>query len=611
MTVESTAARKTTRRSSGTKRTASASPSTTKKTSTRAAAGATEPELVQLLTPEGERVQHPDYDIDLSAEELRGLYRDMVLTRRFDSEATSSSARASWACGPRSSGRRPPRSVRAVRCGTTTTSSDLPRARRRLVPGRRPDEPPGHVPRREQRRLGPQQQQFPPVHDRPRLADPARHRLCHGHRQGRRGFRRARVLRRRRLQPGRRQRVVRLLRRLQRPGRVLLPEQPVGDLRAHREADPRPALPARPRLRLPRRPGRRQRRPGLPRGHPLGPGARPPRRGPDADRGLHLPDGRPHHLRRPDPLPPRRGARRGRPRTRSCASGRTWRTRATPTRPSSRSWRRRARPSASRSARSSAPCPYRSTWRCSTTCTRTGTRSSTRSARSSPPTRRPSRTERPSNHGCSEASLAKALNESLRTALETDPKVVVMGLDVGKLGGVFRITDGLQKDFGEDRVVDTPLAESGIVGTAIGPRAARLPAGRGDPVRRLRLPAYDQIVTQLAKMRARSLGAVKVPVVIRIPYGGGIGAVEHHSESPSRSSRTSRASRSSPPPLPPTPTGCSSRRSRATTRSSSSSPSAATGTRASSTPRPSPASCTRPGSPARARTSPWWPTARW
>ncbi|MER5306876.1 pyruvate dehydrogenase (acetyl-transferring) E1 component subunit alpha [Streptomyces sp. NPDC002773] len=89
MTVESTAARKTTRRSSGTKRTASASTSTTKKTSTRAAVGATEPELVQLLTPEGERVQHPDYDIDLSAEELRGLYRDMVLTRRFDAEATS------------------------------------------------------------------------------------------------------------------------------------------------------------------------------------------------------------------------------------------------------------------------------------------------------------------------------------------------------------------------------------------------------------------------------------------------------------------------------------------------------------------------------------------
>ncbi|MCX2179241.1 MULTISPECIES: alpha-ketoacid dehydrogenase subunit beta [unclassified Streptomyces] len=128
--------------------------------------------------------------------------------------------------------------------------------------------------------------------------------------------------------------------------------------------------------------------------------------------------------------------------------------------------------------------------------------------------------------------LAKALNESLRKALETDPKVVVMGLDVGKLGGVFRITDGLQKDFGEDRVVDTPLAESGIVGTAIGL------ALRGyRPVVEIQFdgfvfPAYDQIVTQLAKMRARSLGTVKMPVVIRIPYGGGIGAVEHHSESP-------------------------------------------------------------------------------
>ncbi|WP_256104580.1 alpha-ketoacid dehydrogenase subunit beta [Streptomyces sp. ODS05-4] len=128
--------------------------------------------------------------------------------------------------------------------------------------------------------------------------------------------------------------------------------------------------------------------------------------------------------------------------------------------------------------------------------------------------------------------LAKALNTSLRTALETDPKVLIMGEDVGKLGGVFRITDGLQKDFGEDRVIDTPLAESGIVGTAIGL------ALRGyRPVVEIQFdgfvfPAYDQIVTQLAKMHARALGTVKMPVVVRIPYGGGIGAVEHHSESP-------------------------------------------------------------------------------
>ena len=129
-------------------------------------------------------------------------------------------------------------------------------------------------------------------------------------------------------------------------------------------------------------------------------------------------------------------------------------------------------------------------------------------------------------------TLAKALNEGLRKAMEADPKVLIMGEDVGKLGGVFRVTDGLQKDFGEDRVIDTPLAESGIVGTAIGL------AIRGyRPVCEIQFdgfvyPAYDQIVSQLAKMHYRSKGSVKLPVVVRIPFGGGIGAVEHHSESP-------------------------------------------------------------------------------
>jgi pyruvate dehydrogenase E1 component beta subunit len=119
----------------------------------------------------------------------------------------------------------------------------------------------------------------------------------------------------------------------------------------------------------------------------------------------------------------------------------------------------------------------------------------------------------------------------LRKAMENDPKVLVMGEDVGKLGGVFRVTDGLQKDFGEDRVIDTPLAESGIIGTAIGL------ALRGyRPVCEIQFdgfvyPAFDQIVSQLAKMRARALGKVSLPVVVRIPVGGGIGAVEHHSES--------------------------------------------------------------------------------
>jgi 2-oxoisovalerate dehydrogenase E1 component beta subunit len=129
-------------------------------------------------------------------------------------------------------------------------------------------------------------------------------------------------------------------------------------------------------------------------------------------------------------------------------------------------------------------------------------------------------------------TLGKALNHGLRRSLEDDPKVVIMGEDVGKLGGVFRITDGLQKDFGEDRVIDTPLAESGIVGTAIGL------AIRGyRPVCEIQFdgfvfPAFNQIVAQVAKMYYRSLGNVRLPIVIRIPFGGGIGAVEHHSESP-------------------------------------------------------------------------------
>ena len=129
-------------------------------------------------------------------------------------------------------------------------------------------------------------------------------------------------------------------------------------------------------------------------------------------------------------------------------------------------------------------------------------------------------------------TLGKSLNLGLRKALEADPKVLIMGEDVGKLGGVFRITDGLQKDFGEERVIDTPLAESGIVGTAIGL------AIRGyRPVCEIQFdgfvfPAYDQIVSQVAKMHYRSRGKLRLPIVIRIPYGGGIGAVEHHSESP-------------------------------------------------------------------------------
>ncbi|GAC1597192.1 MAG: alpha-ketoacid dehydrogenase subunit beta [Pseudarthrobacter sp.] len=129
-------------------------------------------------------------------------------------------------------------------------------------------------------------------------------------------------------------------------------------------------------------------------------------------------------------------------------------------------------------------------------------------------------------------TLARAINSGLRKSLENDPKVVLMGEDIGTLGGVFRVTDGLQKDFGTHRVVDTPLAESAIVGTAVGL------AYRGyRPVVEIQFdgfiyPAFDQIVSQVAKMHYRTMGAVKMPITIRVPFGGGIGSPEHHSESP-------------------------------------------------------------------------------
>jgi pyruvate dehydrogenase E1 component beta subunit len=128
--------------------------------------------------------------------------------------------------------------------------------------------------------------------------------------------------------------------------------------------------------------------------------------------------------------------------------------------------------------------------------------------------------------------FAKALNAGLRKAMEDDSRVLMMGEDIGKLGGVFRITEHLQRDFGEKRVLDTPLAESGIVGTAIGLAMAGF-----RPVIEIQFdgfvfPAFDQITTQLAKLTNRHEGALSMPIVIRIPYGGHIGAVEHHQESP-------------------------------------------------------------------------------
>jgi pyruvate dehydrogenase E1 component beta subunit len=129
-------------------------------------------------------------------------------------------------------------------------------------------------------------------------------------------------------------------------------------------------------------------------------------------------------------------------------------------------------------------------------------------------------------------SMAKSINLGLQRAMRENDKVLLMGEDIGTLGGVFRVTEGLKKEFGENRVLDTPLAESGIVGTAIGL------AMRGfRPVCEIQFdgfvyPAFDQIVSQLAKQTSRHQGDQSFPIVIRIPYGGHIGAVEHHQESP-------------------------------------------------------------------------------
>jgi 2-oxoisovalerate dehydrogenase E1 component beta subunit len=129
-------------------------------------------------------------------------------------------------------------------------------------------------------------------------------------------------------------------------------------------------------------------------------------------------------------------------------------------------------------------------------------------------------------------AIAHALNASLRTSMEDDDKVLLIGEDIAELGGVFRVTDGLAKDFGDHRVVNSPLGEAGIVGSAVG-----LALAGYRPVCEIQFdgfvfPAMNQIITQLAKYRHRSEGTVALPVVVRIPVGGGIGAIEHHSESP-------------------------------------------------------------------------------
>jgi len=131
-----------------------------------------------------------------------------------------------------------------------------------------------------------------------------------------------------------------------------------------------------------------------------------------------------------------------------------------------------------------------------------------------------------------EVTMGQAINQALRHSLEEDDRVLVFGEDIGKLGGVFRITDKLQEEFGDERVFDTPLAESGIMGISIG-----LALAGWKPVPEMQFdafsyPALDQVISHLAKYRFRTKATASMPVVMRIPFGGAVGAAEHHSESP-------------------------------------------------------------------------------
>ncbi|MFZ3492107.1 alpha-ketoacid dehydrogenase subunit beta [Streptomyces sp. 5.8] len=128
-------------------------------------------------------------------------------------------------------------------------------------------------------------------------------------------------------------------------------------------------------------------------------------------------------------------------------------------------------------------------------------------------------------------NFAGALNQALRDAMADDDRVLTFGLDVGANGGVFRVTDGLTAQFGQRRCFDTPLSESGIVGCAVGMAMNGLLPVIEIQFDAFAYPAFEQITSHVAKMRARTRGRVSLPMVIRIPYGGGIGAVEHHSDS--------------------------------------------------------------------------------
>ncbi|MBV9208126.1 MAG: alpha-ketoacid dehydrogenase subunit beta [Actinobacteria bacterium] len=148
-----------------------------------------------------------------------------------------------------------------------------------------------------------------------------------------------------------------------------------------------------------------------------------------------------------------------------------------------------------------------------------------------PPARPAPAVREPAGRDAGPVTMAAALTAALADALASDPRVLVFGEDVGPLGGVFRVTDGLAARFGEDRVFDTPLAESGIIGTAIGMAMNGLRPVVEMQFDAFAYPAFEQVTSHLAKLRNRTRGRIGLPVVVRVPFGGGVGGVEHHSDS--------------------------------------------------------------------------------
>ena len=275
-------------------------------------------DLVQLLTPEGERVPDERFDgyaADVGIAEIKDLYRDMVLVRRFDREANALQRQGQLGIWVPLLGQE----AAQVGSGRALQPQDMafPSYREHGVAwcrGVDPTELLGIFRGTDQGGWDPQASRFHlytivignQCLNATGYAMGQKFESKVGDGPGHRGH--DLLLRRRRHQPGRRPRGLRLGGGLRRAGRLLLPEQPVGDLRAHRAADPRAAVQARAGLRVPRHPGRRQRRPRLPRRHPLGAGGVPHRQRPGAHRGVHVPDGRAHDLRRPHALPPGRRA---------------------------------------------------------------------------------------------------------------------------------------------------------------------------------------------------------------------------------------------------------------------------------------------------------------